>query len=114
MEVNAKALETILMFHYSMPEVDTLMALLEVEMPDGEPVREALIEDYVRFVRSHQLEDTDEVYRARLKAIVKRLPKSPLGTKWLEYESDYWQYFNTLVGNAVCIDEFIELLCSIG
>ena len=114
MEVNREALETILMFHYSMPEVDTLMALLEVEMPNGEPVREALIEDYVRFVRSHQLEDTDEAYRARLKAIVKMLPKSPLGMEHLEYESDYWQYFNTLVGNAVCINEFMVLLHSIG
>ena len=111
MEICEEAIRMILMKHYSIHEVDTLIALLDVDVYEG--LRSVLIDDYLRHIRLHSEEDTDETYRKHLDDIVGKLPESPLGTEWLEYESDYWRYFDTIVGDTMSLCEFNKILKSI-
>ena len=78
MEICEETIRMILMKHYSIHEVDTLIALLDVDIYEG--LRGVLIDDYLRHIRLHSEEDTDETYRKHLDDIVGKLPESPLGT----------------------------------
>lgn len=110
MEICEEAIRMILMKHYSIHEVDTLIALLDVDVYEG--LRSVLIDDYLRHIKLHSEEDTDETYRKHLIDMVEKLPESPLGTEWLEYESDYWRYFDTIVGDTMPLWEFNKILKS--
>ena len=61
MEIYEEAIRMILMKHYSIHEVDTLIALLNVDVYEG--LKSVLIDDYLRHIRLHSEEDTDETYR---------------------------------------------------
>ena len=111
MEICEETIRMILMKHYSIHEVDTLISLLDVDIYEG--LRAVLIDDYLRHIRLHSEEDTDETYRKRLDDIVGKLPESPLGTNWLECEGDYWLYFDTMVGSTMSLWEFDKILKSI-
>lgn len=110
MEIYEEAIRMILMKHYSIHEVDTLIALLNVDVYEG--LKSALIEDYLRHIRLHSEEDTDETYRKHLDDIVGKLPESPFDTNWLECEGDYWLYFDAMVGSTISLWEFDKILKS--
>lgn len=108
MEINEEAIRMLLMKHYSIHEVDTLMALLSVDVYEG--LKSSLIDDYLRHIRLHSEEDTDETYRKHLDDIVGKLPESPFDTNWLECEGDYWLYFDAMVGDTISLWEFDKIL----
>lgn len=110
MEIYEEAIRMILMKHYSIHEVDTLIGLLNVDVYEG--LKSVLIDDYLRHIRLHSEEDTDETYRKHLDDIVRKLPESPFDTNWLECEGDYWLYFDAMVGSTISLWEFDKILKS--
>ena len=110
MEIYEEAIRMILMKHYSIHEVDTLIALLNVDVYEG--LKSVLIDDYLRHIRLHSEEDTDETYRKHLDDIVGKLPESPFDTNWLECEGDYWLYFDAMVGDTISLWALDKILKS--